>query len=267
MPRILCVLLLPLWLLAQNEYIVENGKTIILETLENNPQPLKILNKTYVWLTHPSNPAKKISFIGIPYRTKPINISLGNRGILKIQEGNYKKEQIYVSPAKAKPNKKNQERIRKERKETQEIYAIHTKERYWSEPFIYPVESKITSAYGNARVFNGEVSSYHSGTDFRAAVGTPIYASNSGKVVLAKERFLAGGSVIIDHGEGVFSMYYHCNVLKVKVGDRVNKGDLIALSGDSGRVSGPHLHFGFLVQGVQVDPLDFIHQINLLFED
>lgn len=73
----------------------------------------------------------------------------------------------------------------------------------------------------------------------------PIHASNNGKVVLAKERFLAGNSVVIDHGEGIFSMYYHCSVLKVKAGDRVKKGDLIALSGDSGRVSGPHLHFDF----------------------
>ncbi|MDE5602965.1 MAG: M23 family metallopeptidase [Helicobacter sp.] len=267
MPRIIYILLLPLWLLAQSEYIVENGKTIILESLEINPEPLKILNKTYGWIAHPNNPDKKISLISIPYRTKPVSISLKNRGILKIQEGNYQKEQINVSPAKLKPNKENQERIQREYKEAQEIYAIHTKERYWNEPFIYPMESKITSAYGNARVFNGEISSYHSGTDFRAGIGTPIYASNDGKVVLAKERFLAGDSVIIDHGEGIFSMYYHNSVLKVKVGDRVKRGDLIALSGESGRVSGPHLHFGFLVQGIQVDPLDFINQINLLFEN
>ncbi|MDE7255263.1 MAG: M23 family metallopeptidase, partial [Helicobacter sp.] len=71
--------------------------------------------------------------------------------------------------------------------------------------------------------------------------------------------------VVIDHGQGIFSMYYHCSELKVSVGDSVKKGDLIALSGNSGRVSGPHLHFGFLVNGAQVDPLDFIDKINLLF--
>lgn len=267
MIKIIGILLLPLWLLAQNEYVVENGKTIILESLETNPQPLKIFNRTYVWVAHPHNPAKKISFISVPYRTKSISIPLENRGILKIQEGNYKKEEIYVSPAKIKPNRENQERIQREYKEAQEIYATYSKERYWSEPFIYPIKSKITSTYGNARVFNDEITSYHSGTDFRAAVGTSIYASNDGKVVLAKERFLAGDSVIIDHGEGIFSMYYHCSALKVKVGDRVKKGDLIALSGDSGRVNGPHLHFGFLVQGVQIDPLDFISQVNFLFKD
>jgi len=265
--RMVCILLLPLWLLAQSEYVVENGKTIILETLETNPQPLKILNKTYVWVAHPKNPAKKISLISIPYRTKSISIPLENRGILKIKEGDYKKEEIYASPAKVKPNKENQERIQREYKEAQGIYAVYSKARYWREPFIYPIKSKITSAYGNARVFNGEVSSYHSGTDFRAVIGTPIHASNNGKVVLAKERFLAGNSVVIDHGEGIFSMYYHCSVLKVKAGDRVKKGDLIALSGDSGRVSGPHLHFGFSVQEVQIDPLDFISQVNILFED
>ncbi|RAX52964.1 hypothetical protein CCY98_03165 [Helicobacter sp. 11-8110] len=124
------------------------------------------------------------------------------------------------------------------------------------------MKSKITSEFGNARVFNQEVKSYHSGTDFRAAIGTPIYASNSGKVVIAKDRFLAGKSVVIDHGEGIFSMYYHCSEIKVKEGTRVKQGELIALSGNTGRVSGPHLHFGILVRGAQVDPIDFIAKIN-----
>ena len=71
--------------------------------------------------------------------------------------------------------------------------------------------------------------------------------------------------MVLDHGEGIFSMYYHCSEIKVKVGDVIEKGDLIALSGATGRVSGPHLHFGILVRGAQVDPLDFITQVNALF--
>ena len=132
----------------------------------------------------------------------------------------------------------------------------------YGESVLKKLSKTLTSEFGNARVFNQEVKSYHSGTDFRAAIGTPIYASNSGKVVIAKDRFLAGKSVVIDHGEGIFSMYYHCSEIKVKEGTRVKQGELIALSGNTGRVSGPHLHFGILVRGAQVDPIDFIAKIN-----
>jgi murein DD-endopeptidase MepM/ murein hydrolase activator NlpD len=125
-----------------------------------------------------------------------------------------------------------------------------------------PMDSKITSDFGNARVFNGSLKSYHSGTDFRAKVGTPVKSVNDGVVVLAKDRFYAGGSVIVDHGEGVYSCYYHMSKYEVKEGDFVKKGQLLGLSGVSGRVTGPHLHFSMRVSGVQVDPLQFINLVN-----
>ena len=129
-----------------------------------------------------------------------------------------------------------------------------------------PMESVVTSHYGNARVFNSELRSYHAGTDFRASIGTPIKAINDGKVVLAKERFMSGNSVIIDHGEGIYSAYFHCSTLKVSLGEYVKKGHIIALSGDTGRVSGAHLHFTIMVQGVSLDALHFISTINALFK-
>jgi len=125
-----------------------------------------------------------------------------------------------------------------------------------------PMNSKITSEFGNARVFNGSLKSYHSGTDFRAKVGTPIKSVNDGKVVLVKDRFYSGGSVIVDHGEGVYTCYYHMSKFDVKKGDMVKKGQQLGLSGVSGRVTGPHLHFSARVSGVQVDPLQFINLVN-----
>ncbi|MCI5969025.1 M23 family metallopeptidase [Helicobacter sp.] len=247
------------------EFIVENGKTIILSTTMQNPKPIVIDKKTYPWIPHPSNLERKIAILAIPYHSKPSVVALENGVEVQIVQGDYKKESIQVSNDKAKPSPKNQERIHKERQEANAIYSNYSQKRLWDSAFMLPMQSKITSSYGNARVFNGEIKSYHSGTDFRAAVGTEIFASNRGRVVIAKERFLAGGSVVLDHGEGVFSMYYHCSAIKVKVGDIVEKGALIALSGATGRVSGPHLHFGILVRGVQVDPLDFIAQVNRLF--
>ncbi|QOQ97962.1 M23 family metallopeptidase [Helicobacter winghamensis] len=247
------------------EFVVENGKTIILSTTIRNPKPIVIDKKTYSWIPHPSNLERKIVILAIPYYSKPSVVVLENGERVEVVQGSYKKESIQVSPSKAKPNPKNQERIKKEREEANAIYNNYSQKRLWDSTFMLPMQSKITSSYGNARVFNGEIKSYHSGTDFRAAIGTEIFASNRGKVVIAKDRFLAGGSVVLDHGEGVFSMYYHCSAIKVKVGEIVEKGDLIAFSGATGRVSGPHLHFGILVRGVQVDPLDFIAQVNGLF--
>lgn len=101
--------------------------------------------------------------------------------------------------------------------------------------------------------------------DYRAAIGTPVVVSNDGVVVLAKGRYYAGGSIIVDHGGEIYSTYFHLKDIKVKVGDRVKRGKIIASSGASGRVTGPHLHFGIVVLGSAIDPLDFIEKINSIF--
>ena len=162
--------------------------------------------------------------------------------------------------------KAQQKRVTDELNEANAIYRTRTPKRLWSERFALPLGSVITSHYGNARMFNNEVRSYHAGTDFRANIGTPIKATNDGIIALAKERFMSGNSVIIDHGKGIYSAYFHLSELKVAVGERVKKGQIIALSGDTGRVSGAHLHFSMMVQGVSVDALHFINTINGLFE-
>ena len=142
------------------------------------------------------------------------------------------------------------------------IYNSISNKNYMTSKFISPMSSKITSSFGKERMFNGSHKSYHSGTDFRAKVGTKIVACNDGKVVLAKDRFYSGGSVIVDHGRGVYSCYYHMSKFDVKKGDIVKKEQSLGLSGASGRVTGPHLHFSFRVAGVQVDPLQLIELIN-----
>ena len=179
-----------------------------------------------------------------------------------IEDAKYKKERLRVDPSKAKFSKKALIRIKKEAKEAKKIYNHYTKKLYFNSPFILPLHSKITSAFGNKRVFNGILKSYHSGTDFRAKMGTPIIASNRGKVVLVKNRFFAGNSVVIDHGEGIYSGYYHLSKFAVKLGDIVEKGQVIGYSGATGRVTGPHLHFTFHVGGVCVDPLQFVKLVN-----
>ncbi|RDU58857.1 M23 family peptidase [Helicobacter sp. MIT 14-3879] len=250
----------------ENIVFVDNGRTYIAVNDEKNPKPLQVGKKTLQWLKHPKDKTKKIAFIPIHYYEQDGDFMLHNGLILRIKRGNYKKEKIIIADSsKVQPNKAANERIQKELAEANQVYRTYTPTRYWSTPFIYPIKSVVTSPFGSARVFNNEIKSYHSGTDFRAAIGTPLRASNDGVVVIAKERFLAGKSVVISHGEGVFSQYYHCSKIKVKTGDKVKKGDIIALSGDTGRVSAAHLHFGFIVNGVSVDPLQFIEEVNKLF--
>ena len=181
---------------------------------------------------------------------------------ITIKQGQYKQEQLRVDPSKVSPPKEQLPRIRQEYKEAMKIYNSTTDSRYWEKPFIYPLNSVITSDYGNARVFNESLQSFHSGTDFRAAIGTPIKATNDGVVVLAQDRYYAGKSVVLDHGHGIYSVYFHLSQIDVSVGDKLSRGEVLGLSGDTGRVTGPHLHFGIMVQGYAINPLHFIDTIN-----
>lgn len=245
---------------------IANGATFIAISNKQKPQALYIQKKEFPWVSHPKDSNKKIAFVAIPYKEKLEILKLNDKISIQVVQGKYKKEKITITnTSKTKPDKAASERIAKELAEANAIYRTYTKKRYWSKPFALPLDSIITSPFGSARIFNNEIKSFHGGTDFRAAIGTPIHASNDGVVVIAKDRFLAGKSVVIDHGEGIYSMYYHCSEIKVKLGQRVQKGQVVALSGDTGRVSGAHLHFGMLVNGVQVDPIDFINKVNELF--
>ena len=182
---------------------------------------------------------------------------------LKLQAGKYTKETIHVAASKVNPKSSIvKKRIAKEYVEAMRVYHTVIPKSYLREPFILPMQSKITSSFGKARVYNGSLKGYHSGTDFRAKVGTPIYAANDGKVVLVKKRFYSGGTVIIDHGEGIYTCYFHMSRFDVKEGEMVQRGEELGLSGVSGRVTGPHLHFAARVDGVQVDPLQLISLLN-----
>ena len=222
-------------------------------------------------LKHPSRQDKVIALIAVPYRQsdpiKLLHVKQHEKETFKlpITKGIYAQEVLNVEPSKVSPPKEKLARIKAAAAEAKALYATFTLKRHWNSPFISPLQNPITSEYGTARVFNDTLQSYHSGVDFRAPVGTPIVASNDGVVVIAKERYYAGGSVVIDHGEGIYSVYYHLSSIAPKVGDRVKKGEFLGLSGATGRVTGPHLHFGFMVQGIPVEPLDFMKKFNTLF--
>lgn len=212
---------------------------------------------------------KNLLIIPINYKNQKDFINLCVNDIckdLKIHDGEYKKtqikEQVNVAQSKVAPDKKMQERIAKELKIANEIYAKKTHKTFIDKAFKQPLNSFITSPFGSARVFNGVLKSYHSGTDFRANIGTDIRSSNAGKIVIADDRYYAGKSVVIDHGYGVFSQYYHLDEILVKKGDLVKHFELIGKSGATGRVSGPHLHLGVAINGISVNPIKFFEEFN-----
>jgi murein DD-endopeptidase MepM/ murein hydrolase activator NlpD len=153
----------------------------------------------------------------------------------------------------------DQARADRETEETLAIYATLTPEAYWTEPFQSPIPGAVDGRnFGHRRVFNGEPRAPHAGSDLRATTGTPIYAANRGRVVLAKELFYSGNAVFIDHGLGVYSTYLHLSQIKVAPGTIVERGALIGLAGATGRVTGPHLHWGVRIIDARVDPFSLL---------
>lgn len=236
---------------------IHNGQTFVTTFDKNFSAPT------------PFTTVSHIAILPISYyaKAKKITITIdGKPLVLTITPKNYPKERLRVAPSKVKPPKKVQKRIEKEFVEAKRIYTHTSAQNFITKPFILPLQSPITSSFGTARIFNGVLKSYHSGTDFKAKVGTPVRAINDGVVVLAKKRYYAGGSVIVDHGRGIYSCYYHLSKFKVKQGDFVKRGDVVGLSGKSGRVTGPHLHLTIKVKNVTVDPLQFIKAFNAHFK-
>ena len=173
-----------------------------------------------------------------------------------ITPGDYESEVLKVDGRRVQPqNPKDLARITREQVEIGKAYAEITQKKYWSGPFELPIKSQFTSRFGTRRVYNGIQKSAHLGLDFRAAIGTPIHSAAPGKVVLAKNLFFTGNTVIVDHGYGVMTLYAHMSKIKVKKGQEVLTGALLGLSGKTGRVNGPHLHWMAIVQKQKVNPL------------
>ncbi len=280
MKKIILIILIlnyNLFALKLSSNVVKNANTVLVEVTKENISDVKLtFDKQNIDFYE--NPFKENSFyalVPISYYQKKDNYRviisyLENEkrvfkgSDLKVVDGKYKSEVINVKPSKFKPPKSRAERTKKEYIQAMKVYNSKSEKIYWNKDFINPLNSKITSNFGTKRVYNGKLKSYHSGTDFKAKNGTPIIASNSGIVRISENRFYSGNSIVIDHGQGVYSCYFHLIKMNYKVGDFIKKGEVLGLSGDTGRVTGPHLHFAFRIHGIQVDPLQAIKILNLL---
>lgn len=149
-------------------------------------------------------------------------------------------------------------RSQRESKESNAIYARITTSVVPDEPFTDPIPGVAGTNFGERRIFNGSPRAPHSGADLHAAAGTPVHATNRGRVVLAKNLFFTGNTVLLDHGLGIYSLYAHLSRIEVKSGDTVTNGQIIGRVGATGRVTAPHLHWGMRVQGARVDPFSLV---------
>nr|WP_321502256.1 M23 family metallopeptidase [uncultured Dethiosulfovibrio sp.] len=170
----------------------------------------------------------------------------------------YPSERLSVDPAMVTPPSSARDRIARERRLVRKALGRVSKKALWELPIVRPVPGAVTSLYGKRRVYNGVLKGRHGGVDYRAANGTPAKAAASGEVILTGDHYYAGKSVYIDHGGTLISMYFHLSRIDVKAGQVVSAGDVIGLTGSTGRVTGPHLHFGVAQGGRMMDPAPLI---------
>lgn len=145
-------------------------------------------------------------------------------------------------------------RVRAEARRLTDVLARTTPTRLWRGGFLQPVEGRETGGFGLRRVINGQPRSPHAGFDWAAPAGTPVVAANSGTVALVDEQFFPGRLVVLDHGLGLFTLYFHLEAVEVAEGARVGRGERIGRVGATGRATGPHLHFAVRLAGARVDP-------------
>lgn len=169
-------------------------------------------------------------------------------------------ERLVVAPRFGRPrDARTEKRVADEYRRALEVgRRSHDAPRRWTEPFVAPRTSEVSSRFGTGRTFNGEVASRHLGVDFRGATGSPVQAANRGVVALVDTFYLGGRVVYVDHGEGVVTGYLHLSRALVAVGDTVARGQTIGLVGATGRVTGPHLHWNARYGALTVNPLDLI---------
>jgi hypothetical protein len=180
------------------------------------------------------------------------------RETLKVAKKDYGVEKLHLPEAMVTLDAPTLKRVREEGARFDALWGEQSPERYWRGPFITPVPGKLIAPFGRRRIINGEPRSPHTGADLRTALGEPVRAANNGRVVLVGEFFFHGNAVVIDHGWGLYTMYFHLSQVKVAQGDLVQQGTVIGLAGATGRASGPHLHWGVRLGGARIDPFALV---------
>jgi len=181
---------------------------------------------------------------------------------VEIHAAHYRTGALTVAPRFVEPGPEELKRIQAESELKAKVFAASAAEPLWSASFRAPVSAAPTDSFGTRRMFNGKLASIHKGMDFRAPMGTPVHAGNSGVVALARPLYYEGNCIIVDHGLGLYTLSMHLSRIDVREGQRVATGERLGLSGATGRVTGPHLHWAVRWQGANLDPAKLL-RLNL----
>jgi murein DD-endopeptidase MepM/ murein hydrolase activator NlpD len=258
---------------AQPKQLV-NGGPVLFQV--KPPQKLESLNGT--WLGHEvtfsfdTTSKTWFALAGVSLETGPgtyalelagetkagklSNTNLSFRPKFVVTRAKYPKIEVKLSVEGkfTEPTPEQQKQIQDAQEIKKEYLNRVSPKREWSGQFTAPVDGAISDVFGSQRVFNGKTSSPHLGLDFRVPSGTPIAALNDGTVLLARPLYFEGNFVVLDHGQGLLTLYLHLSEFKVHEGDEVKRGQEIGLSGGTGRATGPHLHLAVRWQGTYLDP-------------
>lgn len=183
--------------------------------------------------------------------TKKTNLTLSVKSVkFPTRYVTLPEEKVFLRP-------EDLERAEREEEKLKSIWKTTT-DRLWEGNFILPLTNNISTGFGTKRIMNKKKESIHTGVDIKGKTGEEVKASNSGRVILTEDLFFGGDTIVLDHGQGIFTVYMHLSSFNVKPGDIVSKGDTIGFVGSSGRASGPHLHFGVKVMDANANPLSLV---------
>jgi murein DD-endopeptidase MepM/ murein hydrolase activator NlpD len=259
---------LPSWSIRWQPTLLVNGAPVVFQV---NP-PTRLESLSGRWLDHEvffNFDASKKSWYGIAgvslethqgtYLLTLKATTSGGKEIsfeqkVRVRSAKYPSITVTVAKQFTEPSPEQLERINQEKILKQDVFGRVEPERGWSGRFRPPVNARISDVFGTRRTFNGKVQSMHQGLDYSVPPGTPVSALNAGTVLLARALFFEGDCVVLDHGQGLLTLYLHLSEIKVKEGEHVPAGQEIGLSGGSGRVTGPHLHVAVRWQGIYLNP-------------
>ncbi len=218
----------------------------------------------------PAGKGKFLSLTGIDLENKDKDISLElaltshSGSVQRIQrqirlgQKDYGVQRLTLPSSMVKLDEKTLVRVKQEARRLERLWGQISQHRLWQARFILPVAAKVTSLFGLRGIINGQERSPHSGIDIATAVGTPVKATNSGRVVFVDDLFFSGNTLVIDHGQGIFTMYFHLESVALRKGQLVKRGQILGRVGRTGRVTGPNLHWGVRINRARVDPLTLI---------
>jgi len=235
----------------------EPASAVHVRAFDHDAQPFRVDPKTWrvlVGIDLETAPRAYLAAIAADTAAGPLHSTYS----IVVKPKTFDTRTLTVDDAFVNPPASVTKRIEDEAVLLSSLWAHVTPERLWTSPFIRPVAEAANSAFGKRSVFNGQARSPHTGADFESPAGTPVHAPSEGRVVVARELYYTGNTVILDHGLGLYSLFAHFSEIDVHDKDLVSQGQVLGKVGATGRVTGPHLHWAIRLNGARVDPLSLI---------